>query len=294
MTPDPALDRPIGWDHPDTARYYGRFQRNFARYRIANRMLAEHAALRPGMRVLDIAAGDGATTRAALECMNDDAYIVCFEPAAAMRALGQRTMMGRRATWVAVWPATPDSDPPFDRVLCGAAFWQLDPPAAALHRIHALLRPGGRFCFTVPCLYLGEPDAPGGGGDPHLFALPDALARERAATGRDATPGGTAIGRCENAPARPRPASGALPASATAVRELLVGTGFEVDEWRFRHRLTQAAYREWLKIPPTTDVLLRGLSADQRASLIDRAFERVDASSWRWERWVGWTARKRP
>jgi hypothetical protein len=38
--------------------------------------------------------------------------------------------------------------------------------------------------------------------------------------------------------------------------------------------------------------LLLGLTADERARRIDRAFRRVDPTSWRWEGWVGWTAWK--
>jgi hypothetical protein len=51
--------------------------------------------------------------------------------------------------------------------------------------------------------------------------------------------------------------------------------------------------RDWLKIPPLTDVLLDGLSADERAAVVDAAYTGCDPESWRWETWSGWTAWKR-
>ncbi len=260
---------PIGWGHPDTARYYALFQRRFARYRQANRKLVAHARLGSGMRILDLAAGDGGTASAALARLGAAGRAVCFEPAPAMRALGERTLRDARVRWTAAWPGPGER---FDRVLCGAAIWQMLPLGETFARIFKLLRPGGCLCFDVPALYLGEPDEPGGGRDPRLLELPAAL---WTAAGEPA-PGPTA------SPARPPDANGVDAALDTA--------GFRAARWSFRTRLGQRAYRAWLKIPPTTDHLLLGLSADERAERVDRAFASVDASSWRWERWRGWTA----
>ncbi len=266
--------RPIGWDHPDTARYYARFQRRFARYRQANRRLIVHAALAPGMHVLDVAAGDGDTATQALARIGEGGRIVCFEPAQAMRALGERTLRGPRVRWTHAWPGAGER---FERVLCGAAIWQMHPLSATLRTIFRLLRPGGCLSFDVPALYLGEPDDPGGGRDPLLLELPAALA--------------STLGEARDVPAPPSPPASA-PLDPDGVDEALAVAGFRAERWRFRVRLGQRAYRAWLKIPPTTDLLLLGLPADSRAALIDLAFRSVDPSSWRWERWVGWTAWK--
>jgi SAM-dependent methyltransferase len=270
--------RPIGWDHPDTAHYYSLFQRRFARYRDANRRLVGHAGLAEGMRVLDVASGDGGTAAAALTRLGDAGSVVCFEPAAAMRALGRRALRDARVRWTAAWPGPGER---FERVLCGAAIWQLLPLAATLERVFGLLRPGGCLCFDLPASYLGEADDPGGGRDPMLVELPAALAAAVGGT----PPGGTARGAAPGAGA-----SIERPPDVDGVDAALAAAGFRATRWTFRTRLGQRAYRAWLKIPPTTDHLLRGQSADERAGLIDRAFASVDAGSWRWERWRGWTA----
>jgi SAM-dependent methyltransferase len=274
----PAAPATIGWDHPDTARYYARFNRRHGRYRHANRALVERAALGPGLCVLDVGAGDGGTAAAALAHLDACASVLCYEPAAAMRALGERTLRDRRVRWTGTWPGAADT---FDRVLCGAAIWQLAPLDATFRRLHALLRPGGCVCFDVPAAYVGEPDVPGDGDDPLLLLLPSVLAAER----HDVEP-------------RPAPqdsgpvAQGDAMPDAAAVDGMLAVAGFQSQRWRFRARLRQSAYREWLKIPPTTDRLLAGLTADQRARRINRAFRQVDPKSWRWEGWVGWAAWK--
>jgi ubiquinone/menaquinone biosynthesis C-methylase UbiE len=77
-----------GWDHPDTVRYYEAFNRRHTRYRTANRALVRHAQLRPGLRVLDFAAGTGGTPAAALDVLGADGRVDCVEPAQAMRAAG--------------------------------------------------------------------------------------------------------------------------------------------------------------------------------------------------------------
>src|SRR5256885_16540583 len=56
----------------------------------------------------------------------------------------------------------------------------------------------------------------------------------------------------------------------------------------FRQRLTQAAYRDWLKIRVLPDRLLASLTPPARARRIEEAFRRADPTSWRWERWLGW------
>src|SRR5258706_7893428 len=101
---------PTGWDHPDTARYYEAFCEMHGRYREANLALIGAASLGRGQSVLDVAAGTGRTAEAALD---SGCKVICFEPAAAMREMGERRVPG--AQWLAEWPAGVDR---FDRVLC--------------------------------------------------------------------------------------------------------------------------------------------------------------------------------
>jgi hypothetical protein len=133
--------------------------------------------------------------------------------------------------------------------------------------VAARLTGGGRFAFNIPALYLGRPDAPGGGRDPYLLELPSLVAAGRA------------------------PAAAAQPSlSAAQVEAALEAAGFRAQRWYLRQPFTQEALRDWLKIPVLTDALLPELNAAARAQRIERAYRRADPLSWRWEGWYGWTA----
>lgn len=254
---------PIGWDHPDTARYYEAFCRQHARYTEANRALIAAAALRPGQRVLDMAAGTGGTAEAALA---HGVELTCVEPANAMRQVGGGRVP--QARWIAAWP---EEGKVFDRVLCGAAIWQMLPAGQTFTRVAAVLRAGGALVFNIPSLYLGEADPPGEGRDPYLLELAGKLSGGRA----------------------PQAVAAERVPPADEIDALLGAAGFDGARWCFRIRFTQPALRDWMKIPPLTDALLDGLSADERAARVDDAYAQCDPESWRWETWSGWTAWKR-
>jgi SAM-dependent methyltransferase len=254
-----------GWDDPRTAHFYEEFCRRHGRYREANAALVARAALEAGQRVLDLGAGTGRTAEAALPSLGAAGRLVCVEPAAAMREAGRARLADPRVTWTADCPEPPAV---FDRILCGAAIWQMLPLGQTVGRLATLLARGGALCFNIPSLYLGEADEEGGGRDPLLLELPLLLAD-----------GGLSAA----------PAADPLP-DAEGVEALLRAAGLRPQRWTFRVRFTQAAYRDWLKIPVLTDRLLAGLGPDERARRVDEAFRQVDAASWRWERWAGWTA----
>jgi SAM-dependent methyltransferase len=252
----------IGWNHPETARYYESFCRRHGRYRVANAALAAHAGIPREGRVLDIAAGTGRTAEAALPYLGPRGRITCLEPAEAMRAAGSRRLAGRRLVWAPDWPQAR-----FDRILCGAAIWQMTPLEETFRRVAGRLAAGGLFAFNIPSLYLGRPDAPGGGRDPYLLELP----------------GLVAAGRIPAAEAQQL-------SSAQQVEAALAAAGFQAERWHLRQPFTQEAFRDWLKIPVLTDALLPELDAACRARRIEGAYQAADPLSWRWEAWYGWTA----
>lgn len=266
-----ALRSPAGratWGEADTARYFEEFCRRHARYRNANRKLAAHAHIGKRDRVLDFAAGTGRTAQAILAYLGPKSVILCVEPSRAMRTLGRARLRDRRVVWA---HCLPDGERCWDRILCGAAIWQLHPLQEWLNRFARLLAPAGALCFNVPSLYLGEAERPGGGEDPLLLALPGLLYARRTAS--------------------PPPARVTIHA-APQIDEMLRNAGLQPERWQVRTRLSYAAYRQWLKIPVITEGMFAGLPADARAALIDEAFAKVDQRSWRWEAWTGWTARK--
>jgi SAM-dependent methyltransferase len=259
---------PLGWNHPDTARYYEAFCRRRSRYRVACRKLVEHARIGPGQAILDFAAGTGRSAETVLPLLGPAGRVLCVEPAASMRAAGMARLADRRLSWSAELPL---EESHWDRFLCSAAIWQLDSLQDWFRRFHLLLRPGGALCFNIPSLYLGEPDEPGGGDDPLLLRLPAVLAEKRTA---------------------PPPPAREPPPNAARIDAMLRSACLHPERWKFRARFSYRAYRDWLKIPVNTDAMFAGLPADIRAALVDEAFEEVDRKSWRWESWSGWTAWK--
>jgi SAM-dependent methyltransferase len=255
----------IGWDHPDTARYYDEFCAAHPRYRAANESLAWHAGLAPHHRVLDLGAGTGDTSRAALQWLSDAGRIAAWEPASAMRDVGRKRVPDSRVLWVDAWP-----EGTFDRILCGAAIWQMLPLERTLRDLAGRLSTGGALCFNIPSLYLGEPDEPGGGSDANLLGLPALLGAASSAVQADPLPGPETIGG------------------------ILRDCGLQLEKWRFRQPLTQQEYRDWLKIPVLTNHWFGQLDAAERARRLARAFRCVDRDSWRWEAWSGWTAWRPP
>jgi SAM-dependent methyltransferase len=254
-----------GWDHPDTASYYEAFCAAHPRYRRSNESLAWHAGLAPHHRVLDVGAGAGGTIGAILPWLSDAGRVVAFEPAEAMSNMGRRRVRDPRVLWVDAWP-----EGSFDRILCGAAIWQILPLEHTLRKLASRLSAGGALCFNIPSLYLGEPDESGGGRDANLLGLPAVLGAAASVSGADPLP------------------------AADTISDILRACGLQVVEWRFRQPLTQGEYRDWLKIPVLTNHWFGPLDATERARRIDRAFEGVDRGSWRWEAWSGWTAWRVP
>ena len=257
-----------GWDHPDIARYFEEFCRRHARYRNANRYLAGRARIGKNDRIIDFGAGTGRTAEAALRHLGAQGAILCIEPAQAMRAVGMERVRDPRVSWDTRIPASSEC---WDRVLCGAAIWQLDPLQEWFRRFARMLKPAGALCFNIPSLYLGEAEQPGGGKDPLLFFLPAILSEIRTS---------------------PPPQDGVALRTAPQIDEMLRAAGLTPERWQVRTHLPYRAYKDWLKIPVNTEGLFAGLPADARAALIEDAFTRVDQQSWRWEKWTGWTAWK--
>ncbi len=260
-----------GWDDPQTPVYYEAFCRTHSRYARANAALVAHADIAPGMHVLDLGAGTGRTAEAALRRLGDGGRIICVEPSASMRAFGMRRVSDARVAWRA---ALSEVTGPFDRILCGAAIWQLEPVDETIRSLGGLLCRGGALCFNIPALYLLEPDEPGGGSDPLLLALPALLA-----------------GNVDPAEDEPQEQAGQL-LEADAIWSWLRAAGLRARSWTFRVRLTQEAYAAWLKVPAVAGRMLASFTPDERARRIDAALNAVDRSGWKWERWRGWTAWK--
>jgi len=149
-----------------------------------------------------------------------------------------------------------------------------------IEQLSSLLKPGGALCFNIPALYLGEADQPGGGDDPNLWSLPGLL-QQRA---RELIP---TLAQATAAPARP-----VDQLTTDAIDSMLRSQGLLATHWCLNARLSQVAYKDWLKIPVISNGFFPGLNSASRDQLIEQAFQQVDTHSWRWECWRGWTAWK--
>lgn len=283
------LDPGDPWCHPVTPPAYEAFSARRdpdgvrgGRYGRANLELVRHAALEPGMQVLDVGAGLGGTARAVLEELGPRGRVVCVEPSLPMRRRGRQGLVDPRVRWCA---GLPEGETGFDRVTCGAALWQLRPLAGVVRGLAARLRPGGALVFTIPSLVLGEGDGEGGGGDPWFGEFLGELG-ERGGAVRS----GTATPKMPDLP------------DPDGLESVLRAAGLEPDGWEFRYRLTRSEYAAWLELPPVNHGLLSEVPPEERASLVERALAAVESRDraagvdepWRWERWRGWTAWKEP
>lgn len=249
------------WNHPVTAERYRLFTDRHDRYGAAARALAEAAAIGPGHLVLDVAAGIGCTALACLERLGEDDVVVAVEASGAMRQEGERRTRGRRITW----RSAPPEGQQFDRVICGAAIWALGPVSEVIGGMSNLVAPEGTLAVSLPAAYLGEADEPGGGTDPHLTALPAALAE-------------LDLGN--------PPGAELAPLSDTSLAQAFRENGFSMARSDTRLRLTQQAYLDWMALPPVNDTLLGQVRPEDRPAFLARIAEDLDMSSWRWERWA--------
>lgn len=126
-------------------------------YTASNALLAELADLRPGMRVVDLACGTGATSRAAFERQPELAQVYAVDWSAQMLDEARRVLEGSpvhfaQAPAGALAPALLPvlGEQRIDRVLCNAALFQFPDYAGVLADLGQLLAPGGTLAFTVP------------------------------------------------------------------------------------------------------------------------------------------------
>ena len=117
----------------------------------ATAAVLNHAALRPGERVLDVACGSGLLTRAAWDAVaSEGGEVVGTDISEFMLAEAARRSPDCR--FVRADAQKLDESVPvghFDAVLCGLGLMYMPDPEAALATMARCLRPGGRMVVSV-------------------------------------------------------------------------------------------------------------------------------------------------
>ena len=117
----------------------------------ATAAVLNHAALRPGERVLDVACGSGLLTRAAWDAVaSQGGEVVGTDISEFM--LAEAAGRSPDCRFVRADAQTLDESVPvgyFDAVLCGLGLMYMPDPEAALATMARCLRPGGRMAVSV-------------------------------------------------------------------------------------------------------------------------------------------------
>lgn len=138
-----------GWDK--AADVYERYWA--AQLAPAQDLLLQMAALRPGERVLDVAAGTGLATFPAAEQVGPTGRVVATDISARMVEAGAAEAARRGLAQVEFRRADAESldlgEERFDAALCALGLMYVPDPVLGLERMRAHVRPGGRVVAAV-------------------------------------------------------------------------------------------------------------------------------------------------
>ena len=185
---DPRRQRRIqryGWDLAVEA-YEALWQAPLAQ---AQAKLLERAALAPGERVLDVAAGTGFVTFAAARAVGADGLAVGVDISGLMVETARRRADVRRIGNIrfermdAARLTLPDAE--FDVALCAMGLMYATDPVQALREMRRVLRPRGRIAVSA-------------WGEPSRCGLDAAFAAVRAELRSDDLPGFIGLGKGED------------------------------------------------------------------------------------------------
>lgn len=264
--------RPSPWHDWFTAAAYEAYVQKYGVYDWLNGHLAEVAQLDDARRVLDLACGTGATARGCLPYLGRDAELVGVDHSPQMVETARTQVEDPRCEFFVggACELSRRVDGPFDRVVCGAAFWQLPEPARVLDELAVLTERDALLALNVPASQLDRD-----GVEPH--ALQVAVERQlRAETD------------CHLSSA---PRFGSL----EALEGLLADAGFALEtSWESCYEATQRELAALMLIPAMTATLAPDLSVLQSRRAIFRAVDRVDLDDVVEVPWVFLRARRCP
>lgn len=137
-----------GWNS-ETARSYAEFCSRHNLYTETTTDLLSLAGISGDDRVLDLACGTGASTKAVLAALGPRGTVIGVDASYAMLTEAKKALRDARLAWETCSAESVDSlGVVFDACICNAAIWQTD-FARAIAAIAKCLRPGGRLAFNI-------------------------------------------------------------------------------------------------------------------------------------------------
>lgn len=117
----------------------------------ATEWMFESAALAPGERVLELAAGPGTLSARAARAVGDEGHVICSDFSASMVEVARKRLASERNVEVRVLDAEALdlADATVDVVLCRCGFMLMADPAAAFRESARTLVSGGRIALAV-------------------------------------------------------------------------------------------------------------------------------------------------
>jgi SAM-dependent methyltransferase len=142
------------WERKETADWWRAVQaRRGQIYGAATEMMLDLAAVQPGSRVLDVAAGTGEQTLMAARRVGPTGYVLATDHSSSMLNVAAQAARKEGLTNVETrvmnaedLVVDPDS---FDAVICRMALMLFPNPAKALSAIRRVVKPGGKVAVIV-------------------------------------------------------------------------------------------------------------------------------------------------
>jgi ubiquinone/menaquinone biosynthesis C-methylase UbiE len=133
-------------------------------YQEVNRRLVKLAALRPGLKVVDLGAGTGAVTRLLVEEVGgaDEAEVIAVEPSASALEIARRNLETLRGNLVRFVQGNAERlsqlvRRPVDAVFFCNAIHLVREKAKVVQEVYRTLRQGGKFSFNTSFFVGAEP-----------------------------------------------------------------------------------------------------------------------------------------
>jgi ubiquinone/menaquinone biosynthesis C-methylase UbiE len=157
----PGLQIEDQWD--ENAAAYDRFCSSYSLYHKSSRLLVEFSSISPGMAVVDLGCGTGATTAAILERLNNAGSVLAVDISEIMLQHARRRIDSPCVRFCHGPAEELDRliSEPVDRILSNYAFFQFTGKEQVLAAVGRALKPGGLFVFNSAPQDEGVAELPG-------------------------------------------------------------------------------------------------------------------------------------